>query len=205
MTVLPVHLQKTYSESEIQGAVVDVLKTLEAAGKLTFCASMNGLYLGRAAGQDRRRVAKTIDKAHWQGMRNGEPDLYVLAQGRVLFLEIKAAWGRLSDAQKARHAAIEAQGAGVHTIKAKTPPEAVDKLLAVLDAAGAVAAPLNAVRGAAGAQAGRMPDSAQIRERGPAGAKRAVPQSQTPSEAATSEGVAIDPHKTEKEDDILAG
>jgi len=51
------------------------------------------------------------------GVRPGVPDLFVCHGGRVLFIELKAAKGRVSPAQTAFHAAL--QRAGIRTAVCK--------------------------------------------------------------------------------------
>lgn len=47
---------------------------------------------------------------------NGIPDRIVLLDGTVVFVELKAPSGRLSEVQKARHKQLEAMGFQVYTL-----------------------------------------------------------------------------------------
>lgn len=62
------------------------------------------------------------------GMTSGEPDLRIYGEyGRLLLIENKVGQGRLSPAQKDRHAALERLGYTVLVIRASTTTEAADR------------------------------------------------------------------------------
>ncbi|MCO7728641.1 VRR-NUC domain-containing protein [Brucella intermedia] len=62
------------------------------------------------------------------GMTSGEPDLRIYAEhGRLLLIENKVGQGRLSPAQKDRHAALQRLGYTVLVIRATTTIEAAER------------------------------------------------------------------------------
>lgn len=62
------------------------------------------------------------------GMTSGEPDLRIYGEyGRLLMIENKVGQGRLSPAQKDRHAALQRLGYTVLVIRATTTTEAAEK------------------------------------------------------------------------------
>jgi len=69
------------------------------------------------------------------GMTSGEPDLRIYGEyGRLLLIENKVGQGRLSPAQKDRHAALQRLGYTVLVIRATTTTEAAERAVtAVLE------------------------------------------------------------------------
>lgn len=69
------------------------------------------------------------------GMTSGEPDLRIYGEyGRLLLIENKVGQGRLSPAQKDRHAALERLGYTVLVLRAATTTEAAERAVtAVLE------------------------------------------------------------------------
>ncbi|GAA5543804.1 VRR-NUC domain-containing protein [Brucella sp. NBRC 113783] len=62
------------------------------------------------------------------GMTSGEPDLRIYGEyGRLLMIENKVGQGRLSPAQKDRHAALERLGYTVLVLRATTTTEAAER------------------------------------------------------------------------------
>ena len=78
-------------ESEIQAAIV---KALSRIGFLV-------IHIPNQATKGRQR---------YSGLLSGAPDLIVLGNGRVWFMEVKAAGGRQSDAQRLVQRMIEERG-----------------------------------------------------------------------------------------------
>lgn len=89
-------------EGPIQRAIIEYLRTQYP--KAVVHHSPNEVPL---QGKD---VARAISKAVWNGMIPGFPDLVVIMEGGVLFLEVKSDNGRLTDAQRAIGEAIQATG-----------------------------------------------------------------------------------------------
>ena len=58
---------------------------------------------------------RTASRLKKQGLKPGIPDVLVVHQGRVIFVEIKRPGGRLSPTQKAMHERITSAGAVVTT------------------------------------------------------------------------------------------
>lgn len=52
-----------------------------------------------------------------KGAHRGFPDIFVMKQGRAIFLEIKSNSGDLSTYQKERQAELEAQGAEYYLVR----------------------------------------------------------------------------------------
>jgi len=65
---------------------------------------LNAIYEVNTRGKFSRRVA---------GSKNGAPDLYIVHEGLIYPIELKAKGGVKSDAQTKRHAAYERAGAPV--------------------------------------------------------------------------------------------
>ena len=63
--------------------------------------------------RDRATAAKLVK----MGVRPGVPDFAIVHDGRALFLELKAASGRLSVEQRAMHAALAGAGAEVAVVR----------------------------------------------------------------------------------------
>jgi len=55
----------------------------------------------------------------------GQPDVTCVHNGRVIFLEIKTAVGKLSDKQKIFHRALAMSGAEIHTVRSVSDVKAV--------------------------------------------------------------------------------
>jgi hypothetical protein len=89
-------------EGPIQRAIIEYLRTQYP--KAIIHHSPNEVPL---QGKD---VARAISKAVWNGMLPGFPDLVVVMEGGVLFLEVKSESGKLTDAQRRVGEAIEASG-----------------------------------------------------------------------------------------------
>ena len=64
-----------------------------------------------------KNVARAVAKAKWLGMAVGFPDLIVVHDGRVAFLEVKAARGRITEGQEAMREALGAQGFEVAVVR----------------------------------------------------------------------------------------
>lgn len=90
-------------EAEIQRAVVQYLRWALPPGSVVHHSAHEQRGSGAAA-QRRQAIAQGM------GVCAGFPDLIVLAGCKVLFLEVKAPRGRLSNAQTAMRALIQAQG-----------------------------------------------------------------------------------------------
>lgn len=112
-----------------QVAVVAYLKLALPAGSLVFAVKNEHGASGRTAGQRARFGAKR--KA--EGVAAGFPDLGVLLPGgRTVFIEMKAPKsGRLSDAQRMRHAELRALGFGVGVATSIDTAEAALRALGV--------------------------------------------------------------------------
>lgn len=108
-----------WSEDDLQMTVVRTLRRLGVC----HAADQNAAKRSKRDGA-RRKVL---------GMVAGEADVRLyLPGGRLVMVEIKAWRGTLSDAQKARHAELRALGFDVHVLKAKTPADAVAKIIDIL-------------------------------------------------------------------------
>jgi len=64
-----------------------------------------------------KRTAITGRRMKAEGMRSGYPDLTCVGRGNVLFLELKAPGGVLSDAQKQCHANMRRAGARLAVVR----------------------------------------------------------------------------------------
>ena len=87
------------AEARIQAPCVEFVRTV--APKLLIFAIPNGGY----------RTPAEAARLKWTGTVAGMPDLGIVAPGgKIHFIEVKTATGRLSDAQRAVHAALTALG-----------------------------------------------------------------------------------------------
>lgn len=75
-------------EAQLQGAVIAYLRAALPSRALAFAVPNGGK-------RDEREAARL----KWQGVLPGVPDLLVLLDGRAFGIELKAARGRLSEAQ----------------------------------------------------------------------------------------------------------
>jgi hypothetical protein len=92
-------------EADLQRAVVGALRfALPKGAILHHCANE----VTQPGPRGARRQAILVG----MGVHRGFADLIVLCEGRVLFLELKSASGRLSPAQAAFRDAVQAQGFG---------------------------------------------------------------------------------------------
>lgn len=92
-----------HPEADIQRAIVAFLRLVLPPGSVVH-HSAHEQRGGGAAARRRQGIAQGM------GVAAGFPDLIVLAEGRVLFLEVKSPRGRLSEAQVEMRHRIRAQG-----------------------------------------------------------------------------------------------
>lgn len=106
-------------EWELQAAQVSALRRLpQYQCQFLLAGDMN------ASKRGPRAQAQAIAT----GMTSGEPDLRIYGEyGRLLMIENKVGQGRLSPAQKDRHAALERLGYTVLVIRATTTTEAAER------------------------------------------------------------------------------
>lgn len=106
-------------EWELQAAQVSALRRLpQYQREFLLAGDMN------ASKRGPRAQAQAIAT----GMTSGEPDLRIYGEyGRLLMIENKVGQGRLSPAQKDRHAALRRLGYTVMVIRAITTTEAAEK------------------------------------------------------------------------------
>jgi hypothetical protein len=126
-------VNRSIPEWRLQAEAVAGLQELQARapGAFEFAASLEGVVgaLSRAMGQLLRAC----------GMQAGEPDLRIyLANGRLLFIEMKGERGRLIDSQRQRFPKLEALGFTIHTVKAATPAHARDQVVTIVRAAAGI-------------------------------------------------------------------
>ena len=113
-------------EWELQAAQVSALRRLpQYQCQFLLAGDMN------ASKRGPRAQAQAIAT----GMTSGEPDLRIYGEyGRLLLIENKVGQGRLSPAQKVRHAALERLGYTVLVLRAATTTEAAERAVtAVLE------------------------------------------------------------------------
>jgi hypothetical protein len=97
------------------------------ASALAVCLPKPWLYWHTPNGAKRSKAEGGILKA--LGTRPGIPDLFVAGEGRVIALEVKAAKGRLSPAQRDTIGSLAE--AGIPTIMVRSIDEAIDALKAL--------------------------------------------------------------------------
>ena len=91
-------------EADLQRQIVRALRAVLPAGAIVHHAANEV----RGGAEARRRQAILVG----MGVHPGFADLVVLAEGRVLFLEVKSPRGRLSEAQARFRDDMRAQGFG---------------------------------------------------------------------------------------------
>lgn len=113
-------------ESTLQAAQVIAMRAHpEYEKRFTFAADMN-------AGS---RGPKAMSEAVATGMVAGEPDIRLSFKGgQTVFVENKAGKGKTSDEQDARHEILRRFGYEVHVINAYSEAEAVERIMAVINA-----------------------------------------------------------------------
>ena len=136
-------MKRLFSEGDCQRAQIVYLEMLrDTKREVVFFAVANET-IAKLLATVAKIVGKNIAGMVWGfiqkmkslGMVAGSFDLVILCgAGRVLFIENKIKGGRLSDAQKAMHARARDLGHEVHVITAETPGDAVDKLIAIMEA-----------------------------------------------------------------------
>ena len=107
----------------MQRAIVRALRLLLPKGSIVHHSANE---VGRGGAEGRRRQAVLAG----MGVHAGFSDLIVLAEGRVVFLEVKSAAGRPTAAQRAFGEAVRAQGHGFAVARS------VDEALGALAAHG---------------------------------------------------------------------
>ena len=90
-------------------------------------------YLFHADGNGNFLHGATASKKKLMGSRAGWPDLVYVLDGRIVWIELKAKAGSVSEAQKRLHEAMKARGCEVHVVKAVDGPEAWEKIKGILD------------------------------------------------------------------------
>lgn len=109
-----------HPERDVQRAVVAFLRRALPAGSVV--AAVPNEERGRAQTKEAR--ARFGQARKMSGVVSGFPDLIVAIPGRVLFLELKAPKGVLSDAQRDLHPRIRALGHPVHIVRSIEDAEA---------------------------------------------------------------------------------
>lgn len=108
-----------WSEDDLQMAVV---RTLRRLGVL-YATDPNPGRQSKQSGARRKAL----------GLVAGEPDIRLyFNRGRIVFVELKRWRGTVSDDQKERHKALRGLGNVVHILRAKTPADAVDQIVAIV-------------------------------------------------------------------------
>ena len=92
-------------EADLQRAIVATLRAALPKGAILH-HSAHEFGMGGERGRKRQAVLSGM------GVHAGWSDLVVLAEGRVVFIEVKSARGRLTERQTAFGAAVRAQGHG---------------------------------------------------------------------------------------------
>lgn len=97
-------------EADLQRQIVRALRLALPPGAIVH-HSAHEVRSGGPAGRRRQAIAVGM------GVHAGFPDLVVIAQRRVLFLEVKAPRGRLGPEQEAFRDAVRAQGFGYAVVR----------------------------------------------------------------------------------------
>ena len=99
----PTKHKRAKPEADIQRTIVSALRFVLPSGAIVHHAA-NEVTQAGVAGARRQAILVGM------GVTPGFADLIVLAQGKVLFLEVKSATGSLSPAQEAFRDAVQVQG-----------------------------------------------------------------------------------------------
>ena len=111
--------KRSTPEADIQRTIVSLLRAVLPKGSIVHHAA-NEIAAGGRAGHVRQAILVGM------GVHPGFADLVVLSQGRVLFLEVKSAKGRLRPAQESFRDEVMKQGFGWALVRS------VDDALAAL-------------------------------------------------------------------------
>jgi hypothetical protein len=95
--------RRSNREAEIQRAIVAALRLVLPPGSIVHHSGHE-----QRGGDARAKLAQAIGVG--MGVHPGFSDLVVVSEGRVAFLEVKTAKGRLSDDQEAFRDTVRAQG-----------------------------------------------------------------------------------------------
>lgn len=95
-------------ESNIQSVIIDYLILEQALGNLFFQRTNNAPVFDNERG---------IYRAMAKGQKKGFPDIFVMKDGRAIFLEVKTGKGRQSQHQVEMQAMLEAQGAEYYVVR----------------------------------------------------------------------------------------
>ena len=121
-----------WKETDCQRAQVKYLEARRATVRdLMFCAIPNDAAMFATNGKV--NFAK-MNGLKAMGLVPGAPDLIVWQRGKTLHIENKVKGKRPTAAQEAFGAALMALGHSYHVLTAETPSEAMDKLIALLEA-----------------------------------------------------------------------
>ena len=93
-------------------------------------------YLFHADGNGNFLHGSQASKKKLMGSRAGWPDLCFILDGRIVWIELKAKAGTLSEAQIRVHEQMRARGCEVHVVKAVDGPSAWEKIKGILELKG---------------------------------------------------------------------
>jgi len=110
-------------EADIQRSIVCILRAILPRGSIVHHAA-NEIASGGRAGRARQSILVGM------GVHPGFSDLLVISEGKVMFIEVKSATGRLRPAQEAFRDAVTRQGFGWALVRS------VDDAIAELQAHG---------------------------------------------------------------------
>lgn len=110
-----------WSEDRIQMYIAQKSKQ----GGYLFAASLEGVHKSK----------QSAGKAKAMGMVAGEPDLrYYIPGGKLIFIELKNAVGKLTKSQEERIPLLQENGFQVNVVKAETPADGWRQVKEILDA-----------------------------------------------------------------------
>lgn len=123
---IPAKRKRSNGEDQTQAAICGYLRASLPAGSL-FHSIPNGAYL---AGKNEAARGRQMAKLKWTGLLPGAADLFVMWNGRGIYLEVKTDTGRLQETQKAFCDSVMAAGGFYSVVRS------IDDAESVLKAAG---------------------------------------------------------------------
>ena len=113
--------KRSNAEDQLQASICSYLRKALPAGSL-FHSIPNGAFL---AGKDATARGQQMAKLKWTGLLPGAADLFVMWNGRGIYLEVKTVSGRLQDTQRAFCDSVMAAGGFYAVVRSIDETEAV--------------------------------------------------------------------------------
>lgn len=117
----PAKRKRSNTEDQIQASICQYLDRALPSGSL-YHSIPNGAFL---AGNNEAARGRQMAKLKWTGLRPGAADLFILWNGRGIYLEVKTDTGRLQETQKVFCDSVMAAGGFYSVVRSINDAEAV--------------------------------------------------------------------------------